>query len=142
MCPPNNKDLLTCVEGNSVAPLLKNPDQQWKKAAFSQYPRPAAGLPSIPNFPPFPPNNHEEAVMGYAVRVDKYRFVEWYKFDRTSGIPDFKEIWGTELYDHTQPTDFFNDENTNLATDPNMQTTVQELCKVLQDGWRDALPPN
>ena len=143
MCPPNNKDLLTCVEGNSVVPLLKNPDQQWKKAAFSQYARPQyAGLFSIPDFPPFDPLDHGEDVMGYTARVDKYRFVEWYKFDRTSGVPDFSKIWGTELYDHTQPANFFNDENTNLATDPNMQTTVQELRKVLQDGWRDALPPN
>ena len=29
MCPVENKKLLTCVEGTSVAPLLKNPDQQW-----------------------------------------------------------------------------------------------------------------
>ena len=44
MCPEGNHKLLTCVEGSSVAPLLKNLKQEWKKAAFSQFPRPADGL--------------------------------------------------------------------------------------------------
>ena len=35
MCTQDNKQL-TCVEGTSLTPLLKTPDQQWKKAAFSQ----------------------------------------------------------------------------------------------------------
>ena len=50
------------------------------------------------------------------MRTDKYRFTEWYKFDRTTSKPDFSaEVWGTELYDHTTPSTFFNDENVNLA---------------------------
>ena len=53
VCPEDNKKLLTCVEGTSIVPLLENPDRQWKKAAFSQYPRPASGLKVIPNKPPF-----------------------------------------------------------------------------------------
>ena len=140
VCPVGNKELLACVEGSSVVPLLKNPDQQWKKAAFSQFPRPAAGLRSIPGKPPFNKENESEDVMGYAMRVDQYRFVEWYKFDHTSAKPDFNQIWDTELYDHSQPTVFFNDDNTNTAMDPEKQDLVKELRKTLQEGWRSAAP--
>ena len=140
LCPEESNHLLTCVEGSSVAPLLQNPDQEWKTAAFSQFPRPAAGLSSIPGKPPFSREKHGEDVMGYAVRVDKYRFVEWYSFDRDSATPTFGMVWGTELYDHSEPTVFFDDENTNMASDEDKQEVVQELRKVLQEGWRSVLP--
>lgn len=141
VCPQNNKKLLTCVEGTSVAPLLKNPKKPWKRAAFSQYPRPNVGLPVIPNEPSFPKNNHGEAVMGYTIRVDIYRFTEWYSFDRDTATPHFDKIWGTELYNHTEPVVFFNDENVNLANKPEMKGLIEELRHMLQAGWRAALPP-
>ena len=58
--------------------------------------------------------------MGYTIRTDQYRFTEWYRFDRTTAVPNWDQIWGTELYDHTKPAEFFNDENTNLAKKPEM----------------------
>jgi arylsulfatase A-like enzyme len=61
------------LEGSSFAPLLDAPDQPWKKAAFSQYPR-------------------GRNVMGYSMRTDRYRFTRWLQADGT-------EI-ATELYDH------------------------------------------
>ena len=140
-CPQGNKDLLACVEGTSVVPLLKDPKKEWKKAAFSQYPRPQAGLTSIEGKPPFKLNNAQEDVMGYAVRVDTYRFVEWYGFNRVSAQPDFNDVWGTELYNHTHSVQFFNDDNRNLAGMQNMTEKVAELRKILQAGWREALPP-
>ena len=141
MCTENSRKSIACVEGSSVAPLLKNPDQQWKKGAFSQYPRPTSGLQVIPGYPPFDKNEHGENVMGYTMRTDKYRFTEWYSFDRTTSKPDYNTVWGTELYDHSTPTINFNDENVNLAKKPEMKSTVDELRKALQAGWRDALPP-
>ena len=66
LCLEDSNDLLACVEGSSVVPLLKDPKQEWKKASFSipsalqranntlgltagsQYPRPYSGL-SIPS---------------------------------------------------------------------------------------------
>jgi len=80
--------------------------------------------------------------MGYAMRVDNYRFVDWYKFDRSTGTPDFHQIWGTELYDHSQATVFFNDENINMAYDDDKLELVKELRKMLQEGWRAAMPPS
>ena len=140
-CTEDNKDVLACVEGSSVAPLLKDPKQEWKKAAFSQYPRPYCGLSIIPGKPPFQRGNEGEAVMGYALRVDSYRFVEWYGFDHTTAKPNWSDIWGTELYDHTEPTKFFNDENENLAKQANMAEKVEEFRKMIQAGWRAAMPP-
>ena len=72
----DNNKLHTCVDSNSVEPLLSNPDQQWNKGAFTQYPRPAAGLKDIPGHPPFSPNEHSKNVMGYTISVDKYHFTE------------------------------------------------------------------
>ena len=140
MCTDNSAKSIACVEGSSVAPLLKNPTMEWKKASFSQYPRPQAGLKQIPGKPPFAPDEHGENVMGYTMRVDKYRFTEWYKFDRDTSKPDFEAKWGTELYDHSTPSTFFNDENVNLANKPEMRETVEKLRKMLQAGWRNALP--
>ena len=140
VCPEDNKDLLACVEGSSVVSLLKDPKQPWKKASFSQYPRPYCGVSTIPN-KPFKAGNEGEGVMGYAIRVDTYRFVEWYGFDHVNAKPNWSDIWGTELYNHTMPTKFFNDENENLAMLANMTEKVQELRKIVQAGWRAANPP-
>ena len=140
MCTEGSSKQLTCVEGTSLTPLLKNPGQEWKKAAFSQYPRPSCGIQQIPNKPSFD-KEHNENVMGYTIRVDQYRFTEWYRFNRTTATPNWTDTWGSELYDHTNPTVFFNDENTNMANDPDKQDLVKELRKVLQAGWRAALPP-
>lgn len=71
-------------EGTSFAPLLDDPHLPGKHAAFSQYPR--------------------KNVMGYAVRTDRYRYVEWR--DRATG-----EIMARELYDHEKDSP----ENVNIA---------------------------
>ena len=141
MCPEENSKLLACVEGTSIVPLLQNPKQQWKKAAFSQFARPSVGMSVIPNKPPFSKDEHGESVMGYSLRVDQYHFIEWYRFNRSTATPDWDEIWGTELYNHTEPVIFFNDENVNLAGKPEMKSLVEELRKMIKDGWRAALPP-
>jgi iduronate 2-sulfatase len=56
-----------------MMPLVENPTRQWKKAAFSQYPR--------------------GKVMGYTMRTDRFRYTEWQ--DRKT-----KEALARELYDH------------------------------------------
>ncbi len=35
-CPQNSANVSTCHEGASMVPLIHNPNQKWKKAAFSQ----------------------------------------------------------------------------------------------------------
>lgn len=49
------------LQGARAKPLLDDPNRPWKTAAFSQYPRSVDG----------------RRLMGYAMRTDRYRYVEW-----------------------------------------------------------------
>ena len=60
------------LEGQSFVPLLNNPRQSWKQAAFSEYPK--------------------GGNKGVAMRTDHYRYVEW---TNKSG-----NLVAQELYDH------------------------------------------
>jgi arylsulfatase A-like enzyme len=103
------------LEGTSFRPLVDNPNRPWKKAAFSQYPR---------------SRKPQGRLMGYAMRTDRYRLVEW-----RAVKGDFREY---ELYDYqTDPQ-----EKTNLAAKPENQALVAELQKMLAAGWRGAVPGN
>jgi uncharacterized sulfatase len=70
--PPAN------LEGRSLVPLIKNPDADWKHAAFTQVRRGAS-----PNF-----------FMGYSVRTERWRYTEW-----DGGAQ------GVELYDEQNDPD-------------------------------------
>jgi arylsulfatase A-like enzyme len=101
------------LEGASMKPLLSDPNLPWKSAAFSQYPR-----------------SHEgRRLMGYAMRTDRYRYVEWR--DRQSGEPI-----AHELYDHqTDPA-----ENQNIAAQLEHKDLLEKLAAQLQSGWRASKP--
>ncbi len=104
------------AEGHSFAPLLADPTRPWKEAAFSQYPR--GGGPGV------------GPLMGYAVRGDTHRYVEWRK--RDGG-----EVVARELYDHrSDPA-----EDRNVAADPANRDVVAGLARRLADGWRANVPP-
>lgn len=104
------------LEGTSLVPLLGQPDLPWKTAAFSQYPRGDW-------------NRIDSVVMGYAVRTNRYRYVEWRKFIS-------RQLMGQELYDHqTDPG-----ENVNVAAGPKYAAVIKELEQVLKRGWKGARP--
>lgn len=109
------------VEGVSLKPLLGDPDRPWKRAVFSQYPRARSG------------NRHRSHgdIMGYAVRTDRYRYVEWRAWDT-------QRVVARELYDH----DADPNEMRNVATANEHSKTVRELAEVLDGGWKPALPPS
>lgn len=89
------------VEGQSLVPNLNDPSHRVKPAAYSQYYR----------------KLNDQQFMGYALRTDRYRFVEWRDFE--SGA--VQEI---ELYDHqTDPK-----ETRNIAP-----AAEQQLLKDLTD---------
>jgi arylsulfatase A-like enzyme len=103
------------VEGYSFAPLLDDPARPWKPAAFSQFPR--GGKETGP-------------LMGYAIRTDRYRMVEWRQ--RNSG-----KVVSHELYDHqTDPG-----EDVNIADRPESKGIVEKLSKQLAAGWKANAPP-
>jgi len=75
------------LQGKSFVPLLKNPDQEWKQAAFSQY------------------QSGEHT--GYSLRTNRYRYTKW--INRRTG-----DTSGLELYDyHKDP----NEERNLAASD-------------------------
>jgi arylsulfatase A-like enzyme len=105
------------LEGLSFKPVLEDPARSWKTAAFSQYPRSAGKA-------------NGSALMGYAMRTDRYRFVVW--VSRT----DHSKVDAIELYDHqTDPQ-----ENTNIAKQPANTELVQRLMAQWSKGWKGAIP--
>lgn len=112
------------LEGTSVAPLLENPDLEWKTAAFSQF---LLGRYGRTKTIPF-------EQMGYAMRTDRYRYVEWYNWEGDDkGKGDFLRC---ELYDH----EIDPQENKNLEKDPAYKATIEALSAQLKAGWQNAKP--
>ncbi len=107
------------LEGISLSPLIQKPSLIWKKAAFTQYPR------------SFKSHRHRGSgdIMGYAIRTDTHRYIEWRK-----GMED--KVLHRELYDHRKDPQ----EMKNLAVLKQNGEIVSKLTEVLANGWRGALP--
>ncbi len=72
--------------------------------------------------------------MGYAIRTDRYRYVEWYTWLKDENKKG--DLLRRELYDHqTDPQ-----ENKNIANDPEYKETIDLLSQQLQNGWRYSKP--
>ena len=120
LCELAGLELPEHLEGHSFAPLLEDPAQEWKSAAFSQFPNPAlrewaanplsAGMRET-YFGPLIEEVEERIIdqqgdtwdrelfeqhlMGYSMRTDRYRLVVWQ--DRRD--PQAEPIF-VELFDH------------------------------------------
>lgn len=144
-------EIPTQVEGTSFKPLLKNPNAEWKTAAFSQFPSPA--LREWGAFPIRPAMREtyfgplleevearivkqqgdkwnrdlfENNLMGYAMRTQDYRLIVWK--DRTK--PELAPVF-VELYDHKTDAS----ETKNIAD--NNPELVQQLMKQFNKGWQE-----
>jgi iduronate 2-sulfatase len=95
------------LEGRSFVPLLRNPEQPWKRAAFTTYYKP---LPEM------------GTGFGRAMRTDRYRLVEW------SGPSAKKKVY--ELYDEQVDPH----EKTNIADRPENAKLVAKLAAQLRAG--------
>ena len=104
------------LEGTSMVPLLENPQRDWKKAAFTQFPRPAYYKKTFD-------------VMGYALRTERFHYIEWIDVKKAKPV-------AIELYDHQ--SDPY--ELTNLAQQRGRQHVVEELGRRLKKGWKGAVP--
>jgi arylsulfatase A-like enzyme len=116
LCELAGLPLPSDLEGTSFAPLLDAPEQPWKKAAFSQYPRGGG-------------------VMGYSMRTDRYRLTRWLNRNGT-------EV-ARELYDHqNDPQENVNvaDRPENKAVVEELTKQMQAGWKAVRAGlpgvWR------
>jgi hypothetical protein len=100
--------------------LIKDPGLSWKKAAFTQYPRSGKSHRH---------RGHGD-VMGYAIRTDSHRYVEWREWSNSKVVV-------RELYDHRTDAD----EMKNVASHKEHKAKVVELSRLLNAGWRASLPP-
>ncbi len=142
------------LEGTSFKPLIRNPAEEWKTAAFSQFPSPA--LREWGSFPIRPAMREtyfgplldqvedriekqmgakwdrelfEHDLTGYAMRTDRYRLVAWKDTKHPDAAPLFME-----LYDHESDAA----ETKNVAAEnPEL---VAELLTQLDRGWKVAVP--
>jgi len=105
------------LEGASFVPLLNNPNQKWKKAAFSIWVEKKYRY------------DFDAQVIGYTMKTDRYRYTEW-KHTKSG------EVKARELYDHQNDPQ----ENVNVINDPKYAETVQELESLMKKGWKNALP--
>lgn len=102
------------LEGRSFKPLLDNPGQTWKGAAFSQYPRRSGKL----------------NLMGYSMRTGRYRLTRWVD------VKDHAKVDSVELYDEEQDPE----ENTNIAKDPARKELLEKLTQQWIGGWQRENP--
>lgn len=152
LCELAGKSIPDHIEGHSFVPLLDDPNQSWKKAAFSQYPNPAlrewAANPLSPAmretwFGPligeveqriqiqqgekWDRELFEQHLTGFTMRTDRYRLVLWKDRREMDAEPLF-----VELFDHnTDPK-----ETTNIAAD--QPGLVRELIQQHTAGWEAA----
>jgi iduronate 2-sulfatase len=134
------------IEGKSLVPILDNPKASVKDFALSQYPNPAlrewAANPLAPAmretfFGPliteveariieqmgdkWDRDLFENHLMGYSLRTDRYRYIEWRDYRDKKSKPIF-----VELYDHKSDPD----ETKNVAKEN--AKVVDRLSKKLQ----------
>lgn len=95
------------IEGHSLRRWIERPSLPSARPAFSQFPRPwfYKGQPEV---------------MGYAVRTDTHRYIEWRDF-RTGAVTD------RELYDmRSGPV-----ESVNVATQASFKALLDRLSRML-----------
>lgn len=110
------------MEGTSFRPLLADPEQTWKTAAFSQFHRAPKITPDMGRY------------MGLSIVTDRFHYVEWRTWDHVKG--EAGEVKAVELYDQK------NDpaENTNVAGLKENAGVITQLTQQLALGWQNAKP--
>ena len=103
------------LEGLSFLPLLETPDQVWKNAAFTIC--------------------RQGKHLGRSIRTKSYRYTEW--TDYADRDDDHAVVRFAELY-HLQADKL---EQVNLAGRIEYGPIQRELARLLDDGWKSALPP-
>jgi len=120
LCDMAGLDIPDHLHGTSLTALLEDPTIEWNRAAFSQY--------LLGRFGPLELRGPER--MGYTVRTDRYRYVEWCSWDKEANSP--VDYLGNELYDHFSDPE----ENTNIAG----ETANKDICHELSEKLGTCFP--
>ncbi len=99
------------TEGESLKPLIQNPQADWNHPAYSQVTRGAVVATDNTK-----KAKAQQGVMGRSVRTERWRYTEWDEGRQ-----------GTELYDHESDPR----EMKNLATDATQVETVALMKRLL-----------
>lgn len=100
------------LDGTTMVPLMKDTKRAWKRAVFSQFPRPWM-------------YKDQPEVMGYSVRTKDFRYTEWRNFK------DGK-VQSTELYNYQTS----RLESRNLSALKQYDNIKSELKQLLDEGWQ------
>lgn len=111
------------MEGKSLKPLLADPDQQFKTAAFSQFHRNPRVSPD------------KKQYMGFSMMTKEYHYIQWRSWDHIKGVAG-DEVKAIELYDLRSDSD----ENVNVAELSENQALLKQLAEQLAQGWKAAQP--
>ena len=122
LCELTGINIPNYMQGYSLVPLITNPKQEWKSAAFSQFHR----RPKV--------SADGKRYMGYSLNTKDYHYIEWYTWNHETGTKG--ELKAVELYDRR--LDPF--EQINIADKIGMAEIKKELAHKLSNGWREALP--
>jgi iduronate 2-sulfatase len=139
--PAPNQPNELYLEGTTFLPLLEDPRQPWKQAAFSQYQR--SINQSVPEDVPVA---NSGAGMGYSIRTERYRYTEWWKTESADETDRHIVVSGITVPGHIELYDYVEDpaETTNLASNAAYTDLIAELHDLLNDddpvsagdGWK------
>lgn len=101
------------LQGESLVPVLTDPENSVKKVAMSQYPRGK----HLQN------DETKREIMGYSITDGRYRFTRWQSYKNPKTILD------KELYDHTQGRIDIN----NLTRSKEHRSIVERMEKLLDE---------
>ncbi len=95
-CPSSSFKIELCTEGSNRANLIRNPEIELKREAysFSQYPRPSDSIQENSDLP----NLADIRIMGYSIRSIDYRYTVWVGFDPIRCQPNMTDIHAGEMY--------------------------------------------
>lgn len=131
-CPKQRSSSIDlCTEGKSLIPVINsllesnNNDNGivWNSTAFSQYPRPS----KTPTQDSDEPRYNNTTILGYSVRTTDYRYTEWVRFEPSTGICYWDDVYGQELYSHGGD----GLEDVNLVGKPQFKIVARQLSDLL-----------
>ncbi|CAZ97664.1 sulfatase [Zobellia galactanivorans] len=119
LCEMSGLPVPAHLQGKSFVPLLADPSIKWKAAAYSQFLLGRFG----------PAETRQEERMGYSVKTDRYRYTEWYTWNKNQKQKG--DYISSELFDHENDPG----ENYNIAQEPSNSQLIKQLASNLHKNF-------